>query len=48
MSGARTQLSTIGNAGFQALLERLDDLNIIVGADTLLPDEAARALPRSD
>ena len=44
--GARTQLSTIGNAGFQALLERLDDLNIIVGADTLLPDDAARALPR--
>lgn len=33
--GARTQLSTIGNAGFRALLERLDDLNIIVGADTL-------------
>jgi len=44
--GARIQLSSIGNAGFQELLERLDDLNIIVGADALLPADGAQALPR--
>jgi len=44
--GARIQLSTIDNAGFRELLERLDDLNIIVGADALLPADAAQALPR--
>ncbi len=36
----------IGNAGFQELLERLDDLNIIVGADALLAADGAQALPR--
>lgn len=40
------QLSSIDNAGFQELLMRLDDLSIVVGADALLPADAARALPR--
>lgn len=43
---ARFQLSSIDNAGFQELLVRLDDLSIVVGADALLPADAARALPR--
>ncbi len=43
---ARFQLSSIDNAGFQELLVRLDDLSIVVGADALLPPDAARALPR--
>lgn len=43
---ARFQLSSIDNAGFQELLVRLDDLNIVVGADALLPADAAQALLR--
>ncbi len=44
---ARFQLSSIDNAGFQDLLVRLDDLNIIVGADALLPADGAQALLKS-
>ena len=43
---ARLQLSSIDNAGFQELLVQLDDLSIVIGADALLPVDAARALPR--
>lgn len=43
---AHFQLSSIDNAGFQELVVRLDDLSIVVGADALLPADAARALPR--
>lgn len=46
VTATRIQLSTIENVGFHELLERLDDLNVIVGADALLPADAAQILPR--
>jgi len=43
---ARVTLAAIGNAAFQRLVMRLDALDVVVGAECLMPAHVARCHPR--
>lgn len=46
VAGARAELEKIDNAGIRILLGQLDDLDVIIGADSVLPPVLAMAQPR--